>query len=58
MLRLSDFRKLRQLILIFRENVLHLRLKSVCAVEMTMYVHWTCINVNRKDVHTSMISFN
>ena len=28
--------------------------KSVCAVEMTMYVHWTCINVNRKDVHASV----
>ena len=25
---------------------------------MTMYFHWTCINVNRKDVHASMISFN
>ena len=25
--------------------------KSVCAVEMTMYVHWTCINRNRKDDH-------
>ena len=23
-----------------------------------MYVDWTCINVNRKDVHASMISFN
>ena len=23
-----------------------------------MYFHWTCINVNRKDVHASMISFN
>ena len=42
-------------LLIFREKVLRLRPKSVCAVEMTMYVHWACINVNRKDVHTSMI---
>ena len=26
--------------------------KSVCAVEMTLYVlHWTCLNINRKDVH-------
>ena len=25
---------------------------------MTMYVHWTCININRKDVHASMISIN
>ena len=26
--------------------------KSVCAVEVTMYVDWTCMNVNRiKDVH-------
>ena len=32
--------------------------KSVCVVEMTMYVHLTCINVNRKDVHASMISFH
>ena len=23
-----------------------------------MYFQWTCINVNRKDVHASMISFN
>ena len=38
-------------LLIFREKVLHLRPKSVCAVEMTMYVHWTCMNVNIKDVH-------
>ena len=21
------------------------------AVEMTMYVHWTCVDINRKDVH-------
>ena len=55
MLRLSDFRKYRQLI---KKFYIYLRPKSGCAVEMTMYVHWTCINVNRKDVHTSMISFN
>ena len=30
-------------VLIFREKVLDLRPKSVCAVEMTMYVQWTCI---------------
>ena len=45
-------------LLMLREKVLDLRPKSVCAVEMTMYLHWTCINVNRKDVHASMISFN
>ena len=39
------------IILIFRENVPGLRPKSDCAVEMTMYVHWTYINVNRKNVH-------
>ena len=32
--------------------------KSVCAVEMTMCVHWTYININRKDSHTSMVSIN
>ena len=45
-------------LLIFREKVIDLRPKLVCAVEMTMYVHWTCIDTNRKDVHASMISFN
>ena len=45
-------------LLIFREKVLDLWPKSVCAFEMTMSVHWTCINVNRKDVHALMISFN
>ena len=30
--------------------MLDLRPKSVCAVGMTMYVHWTCIR-NRKDDH-------
>ena len=34
----------------FREIVLDLRPKSVCAVEMTMYVYWTCIDINIKDV--------
>ena len=43
---------------IFREKVQDLRPKSVCAVEMTMYVPWTCININRKDVHAGMISIN
>ena len=38
-------------LLIFREKVLDLRPKLVCAVEMTMYVHWTCINRTRKDDH-------
>ena len=37
--------------LIFREKVLYLRPKSVCAVEVTMNVDWTCMNLNRKDVH-------
>ena len=36
----------------FREKVLDLRPKSVCAVEMTVYLHWTYINKNRKDVCT------
>ena len=45
-------------LLIFREKVIDLRPKSVCAIEMTMYIHWTCINVNRKDVHAWMIPFN
>ena len=40
----------------FIEKVLDLRPKSVSAVEMTMYFHLTCININRKDA--SMISFN
>ena len=38
-------------LLIFREKFLDLKPKSVCAVEITMYVHSICINVNRKDVH-------
>ena len=57
MFRLSDLKNIGNL-LIFREKFLHLRPKSVCAVEMTMYIDWTCININRKDVHASMISFN
>ena len=44
--------------LLFLEKVLDLRPKSVCAVGMTMYVHWTCVNINRKDVHACMISIN
>ena len=40
----------------FREKVLVLRAKSVFAVEITMYVHWTCLNVNRKDVNACMFS--
>ena len=31
---------------IFRDKVLNLRLKSVCALDM--YIHWTCLNINRK----------
>ena len=30
----------------FREKVIRLRPKSVCAVEITIYVEWTCININ------------
>ena len=44
--RLSDF--VCGTTLIFREKFLDLRPKSVCAVEMTMYVHLTCKNVNKK----------
>ena len=36
---------------IFREKLLDVRPKSICAIEMTMYVHWRCMNINRKDVH-------
>ena len=44
--------------LLLEKKILDLRPKAVCAVEMTMYVHWTCININRKDVHARMISIN
>ena len=44
---LIDFRKVGNL-LIFRENVLALRPKSVYEVEMTIYVHLTRINLDRK----------
>ena len=27
-------------------------------IDLPDYVHWTRINVNKKDVHASMISFN
>ena len=37
--------KLKGFTVIFRENVLDLRPKSFCAVEMTMYVHWTCVSI-------------
>ena len=43
------FRKCRQLI-IFGEKVQGPRPKSVSAVEMAIYVHWTCLK-NGKDVH-------
>ena len=36
-------------VLIFREQVLDLRDISVCAVEITMYAYWRCINIDRKD---------
>ena len=39
------------MMIIFRENILDLRPKSVCAVQVTMYVHWTCKIINRKDIH-------
>ena len=39
------------LVNIFREKVLDIRPKSVRAVEMTMYVHWSCKNINRTDDH-------
>ena len=40
------------ILLFFRKKILDLRPKSgLNAVEMTMCVHWTCINVNRKDVY-------
>ena len=32
-------------------EVSDLRPESVCAVQMTMYFHWTCININRKEAH-------
>ena len=48
---LSDFRKCRNLLKEkVLEKVLDLRPKSVCAVEMTMYVHWTCIDINIKNM--------
>ena len=34
------------------------RSPAFCAVEMAVHVHWTCININGKDVHTLMISIN
>ena len=43
--------KFNQSLWFFREKILDLRPKSVCAVEMIMYVHSTCINVNKKDVY-------
>ena len=45
-------------LLIFTENVLDLWPKKVCAFEMVMYVHWTCINVNIKVVHASIVLNN
>ena len=29
----------------------HRTTQLVGSAEMTMYVHWTCIDINRKDVH-------
>ena len=48
---ISGLEHCRKRKLILREKVLDLRPKSDCAVKMTMYVDWTCINVYRKDVH-------
>ena len=31
-----------------------LRDTLVCEVDMTMYFYWTCLNINRKDVHAGM----
>ena len=36
---------------LYINKCLDLRPKSLCAVEMTMNVDWTCMSVNRKDVH-------
>ena len=44
------------LIYYFKEKVLDLGPKSVCAVEMTTYVHWTCTDINRKNVHAPLTS--
>ena len=55
MKHLGDFRNVGNL-LTFREKLLDLKPKSIFAVEMTMYVHWTCLNINRKDDHACMIS--
>ena len=47
----TDFKRCRHLINFWRK-ILDIRLKAVCAVEMKMYGHWTCININRiVDVH-------
>ena len=32
-------------------KVLYLRLKSSWAVEIPMYVHWTCIYINKENVY-------
>ena len=56
---LEWFQKCNQLIISWEKGkVLYLSPKSVWAVEVTMYVDWTCMNVNRKDVHAWMITFN
>ena len=36
---------------LYIKKCLDLRPKSLCAVEVTMNVDWTCMNGNRKDVH-------
>ena len=38
-------------LLIPEVKVLYLRLKSIWAVEMKIYVHWTCIYVNKENVY-------
>ena len=51
MLRFSDFVTCRKRYYNQGKGGLYLRPKSVCAVEMTMYVlHLTCVNIYEKDV--------
>ena len=45
-----DFRKCTRFI---QRKVLYIRLKSIWVVEM--YILWTCINVNKEDVHAWVI---
>ena len=43
-------------LLIFRKKLLDLGPKSVCVVEITIYVYWTCININ-EGVRSKMAFF-